>query len=101
MHWITSNEFPYGSYNIYIDYDLNDLLEYVGVPKQYREEVTGACVVLEDADYSAVWLTESIMPFDDEAKYYPLPYYKDVKWNDKNKPVYWSESNPYYNEEVK
>lgn len=77
--------------------DIESTLEMIGFPEDDREDITGIIVILEDGDYSAVWLTESSRPYDLYSTYHALPYYKPEEWNNnKNLPYYWSEENPEY-----
>jgi hypothetical protein len=83
---------------IQTDYDLTFVLEFVSVPDEYKSDITGAIVLECDGDYDAVWLTESARPFDLDATYHPLPYYKPGNW-DKECHLftwYWNEHNPEY-----
>jgi hypothetical protein len=84
-------------YYIQTDYELSEVLDYVGFPEEYRKDITSALVVVFDADYEAVFLSESARPYDLNSWYQPLPYYLPEDWiNRRNLPVYWLESNEYY-----
>lgn len=80
------------------DYDLEAVLEFVGLPDEDKEDITGAVVLVGDGDYDAVWLTESPRPYDLTATYHALPYYKPDKWDTESHifPLYWLTSNPEY-----
>jgi hypothetical protein len=83
---------------IQTDYDLESVLESVGVPDEYKPDITGAVCLVGDGDYDAIWLTESARPWDLEAIYHPLPYYKPDNW-DQECHLFtwcWTEHNPEY-----
>lgn len=76
--------------------DLNFWLEFVALPVEYWQDITGAIVVIGDGDLIAIWLTESSRYYDLNSTYYSLPYYRPKSWTIKNLPEYWLESNQYY-----
>jgi hypothetical protein len=83
---------------IQADYDLAAVLEFVGVPDEDKSDITGAVCLECEGDYAAVWLTESARPFDLNAIYHPLPFYRPDEW-DKECHIfmmYWLERNPEY-----
>lgn len=78
--------------------ELDSILDHVGLMAEWRSEITGACIILGDGEYIAVWLTEDSRYYDLSAIYRPLPFYID---NDKEKivnllPYYWKSDNEFY-----
>ena len=59
------------------DRDLSALLDYCGIPTEYREDITAAVVEVLDGDYGEVWLTESSERYNLSAWYHPIKYYLD------------------------
>lgn len=59
------------------DSDLAAYIDMVGIPPEYREDITGMVVEMIDGDLGAVWLTESAAYYDLSAVYRPLSYYRD------------------------
>jgi len=76
--------------------DIKHLVDMVGLPKKYKKHITGAVALIGDGDIYAVWLSESRAPYDLNATYYSLPYYKPEDWNGDKLPIYWSEENEEY-----
>ena len=56
--------------------DIDFICEYYGIMK-YREDITGAMVIVGEGDYDEVWLTESSRPYSIYADYEPLDFYLD------------------------
>lgn len=76
--------------------DIGFWLDFTGMIKKYRKDITGIVVLVEDGDLCAIWLTESNRPYCLDVDYYSLPYYRPKYWVKKNLPEYWLESNKEY-----
>ena len=55
------------------DYDLENILESIGVPEEERRDFTGAFIKTRDGSYDEVWATRGGKPYDTKA------YYEKVK----------------------
>jgi hypothetical protein len=89
---------PDGAGNIFFDsQDITTTLDYVGFPKRARKDITAVYVVSTDGDYDGVWLCEDSAPYDNQAVFRPLPFYRPVSWTQKHLPWYWLEKSPLYN----
>lgn len=91
-----------GTWYAYIEYepDLSDTLESLGMPVEHRKDVTAVYALIWEGDYIAVWASESSAPHWLYSHWYALPFYKSDNWGNwgENLPIYWHESNEYYNE---
>lgn len=72
-------------YLIQTDYELSDLLDFIGLPEEYRDDITGAVVSIGDGDYDEIYLTESARYYDLQADYQPLSYYMQQNKKEINK----------------
>jgi hypothetical protein len=81
---------------IQTDYELSDWLDFVGFPRQWRRNITGIVLTVNDGDLTSMWLSESSAYYDLSATYHPLSYYRPVSWTKRNLPEYWLETNPDY-----
>ena len=88
-------------YLVQNEQELTELLDSIGISGDYKNDITGACVVFGDGDYIAIWLTEDSRYYDLSAIYRPLPFYitGQQEVNAEYLPEYWKESNPFYNVE--
>lgn len=66
-------------YLIQTDFELSDLLEYCGIPQEYRQDITGAIVAIQDGEYTEIWLSESAKYYSLDSVYYPISYYTGEK----------------------
>jgi len=83
---------------IQTDYDLKFWLEFISLPKQYQEDITGCLVHIIEGDLFAGWLSEYSAYYQLSSIYHPIPYYLNNKLNRVyNKlPYYWQYDNPCY-----
>lgn len=72
---IFSRDIPDNAQYITGSQDLKALIYNLGIV-QYNQDITAAMAIIEDGDYAAVWLTESSRPYDPNAIYHPLEYYR-------------------------
>lgn len=56
--------------------DLDAICDHFGISK-YRDDITGAIVVIDDGDYRLCYLTEDAAPYLNTADYTPVSYWKD------------------------
>ena len=86
-------------YFVQTDSELADVLNYVGLKEEYKQDITGAVLLIGNGDYIAVWLTETPRYYDLNATYHYLPFYKDDDNKELNTylPEYWHEDNKEYN----
>lgn len=88
-------------YLIQNDQELAELLQSLSLSPEYHNDITGACIIIGNGDYIAIWLTEDSRYYDLSSIYRPLPVYLSThqKINPEFLPEYWQESNPLYIEE--
>lgn len=81
---------------IQTDADLNFWLDFVSIPEEFRQDITGAIVLTGDGDLISMWLTEDSAWYSCDAAYHPLPYYAEVSMDQGNIPEYWLPTNEEY-----
>ena len=64
-----SSEFGADYEMVQSDYDRDDILQFVGIPKSEREDFTGLFVKVGDGDYKEIWGTRSSSPYSVNAYY--------------------------------
>lgn len=74
--------------------DVDCLLEDIGLDAQYKNNITGAVVLVTNGGYDAIWLSESSRPYELTSTYYALPFYNEFETD--NQPVYWKQTNEEY-----
>lgn len=75
--------------------EIDTTLDLLGFPKRYRKDITGIVLLIGDG-YNAVWLSESVRPYDLRSAYRALPFYRPVRWAIRKLPTYWKETCAYY-----
>lgn len=65
----SSSEFGDDYEMVQSDYDRNDILQSVGIPRNEREDFTGVLVKVGDGDYKEIWGTRSSDPYSANASY--------------------------------
>ena len=85
-------------YFVQNEQELAELLDSIGISEDYKQDITGACLIIGDGDYIAVWLTEDSRYYDLSAIYHALPYYLNTyqEINYCYLPEYWKKENPFY-----
>ena len=82
-----------------VDWEIEHILDFVGFPEEFKQDITGAVVEMYDGDYVRVWLTESCAPYSIFSMYHELPYYKPENMDNTYLPCYWQEET-YEEEQV-
>ena len=96
-NWIVLNRLQDESiYFVQNESELSELLQSLSINPEYAKNITGACVIMGEGDYIAIWLTEESRFCDLLAIYHPLPYYMDSyhRMNRDILPEYWQDTNP-------
>lgn len=57
--------------------DVQSVLEFVGVPTEYHNDITAAMVLVGDGDYDEVWFSESAAPWELGALWDSIEYYRE------------------------
>ena len=57
------------------DRDIASTLDYIGLPHEFYQDITGAVIWAHDGEYAEVWLTESGAWYDLSSQYHNLAYY--------------------------
>lgn len=55
--------------------NVESLLESIGFPTEYREDITAIIAKIGDGDYNELWFSESGRYYDLSADYHNLAYY--------------------------
>ena len=55
--------------------DLEDLLDSIGLKTAWAKDITAALILVEDGEYSEVWLSEDNAPYENSATYHNRAYY--------------------------
>lgn len=68
--------------------DLDATLDHIGMPEEYRQDITAAIIKVDDGEYSEVYLTESARYYDAYAEYNPPSYYFELPKDANGNPIY-------------